>query len=57
LQVENEDVLFDLVIDLIERDPNRKRPLKNIYFPGVSTTRPINFFNNYSFEEIDFDLF
>jgi hypothetical protein len=57
LQVESEDVLFDLVIDLIERDPNRKSIVKNIYFPGASPIRLINFFDNYSFEEVDFDLF
>jgi hypothetical protein len=56
-QIDHEDISFDLVTDLITRDPNRKSLLKIIYFPGVSTTRLINYFIDYSFEEIDFDLF
>jgi hypothetical protein len=57
LQVDNEDFLFDLAVDLIGRDPNRKSLLKTIYFPGVSVSRLFNFFNNFPAEEIDSDLF
>jgi hypothetical protein len=57
LQVENEDVLFNLVTDLIGRDPNRKILLKLIYFPGVSTEHLVNFFSNFPADEIDSDLF
>jgi hypothetical protein len=57
LQVEDEDTLFDLVADLIGRDPNRKSLLKTIYFPGVSSSRLTNYFNIFSAEDIDSDLF
>jgi hypothetical protein len=55
--VDNEDTLFDLVVELIERDPNRKILLKYVYFPGVSSSHLINFLNNFPIEEIDSDLF
>jgi hypothetical protein len=57
LQVDDEDFLFNLVVDLIGRDPSRKTLLKSIYFPGVSSFRLINFFTNFPPEEIDSDLF
>jgi hypothetical protein len=57
LQVDHEDILCDLVIDLIGRDPNRKSLLKLIYFPGVSSSHLINYFNNFRAEEIDYNLF
>jgi hypothetical protein len=56
-QIENEDILFNLVVDLIGQDPNRKSLLKIIYFPAVSTSLLINYFNNFPVEEIDSDLF
>jgi hypothetical protein len=56
-QIDHEDILFDLIVDLIARDPNRKSLFKIIYFLRVSTIRLINYFSDYSFEEIDFDLF
>jgi hypothetical protein len=49
--------LFDLVVNLIEKDPNRKSLLKTIFFHGVSTLRLIKFFNHFSIEDIDSDLF
>jgi hypothetical protein len=57
LQVDNEDILFDLVVDLIGRDPNRKILLRTIFFTGVSSSRLINYFNTFPVEEIDSDLF
>jgi hypothetical protein len=56
-QIDNENILFNLVVDLIGRDPNRKILLKLIYFPYVSTPLLINFFANLPVEEIDSDLF
>jgi hypothetical protein len=56
-QVENEDVLFNLVADLIGRDSKRKILLKLIYFPSVSTEHIVNFFSNFPADEIDSDLF
>jgi hypothetical protein len=56
LQVENEDFLFNRVVELITRDPNRKILLKSIYFPGVSPHLLINFFQNFPVEEIDLDF-
>jgi hypothetical protein len=56
-QIDNEDILFNLVIDLIKRNPNRKSLLKIIYFPAVSTSLLINYFNNFPVEDIDSNLF
>jgi hypothetical protein len=57
LQIDSEDTLFDLVVDLIGRDPNRKILLNCIFSPGVSSSHLINFFNDFPVEEIDSDLF
>jgi hypothetical protein len=43
LLLDNEDTLFDLVVELIGRDPNRKVLFKFIYFPGVSTAHLMQF--------------
>jgi hypothetical protein len=56
-QVDHEDILFNLIIDLIKRDPNRKGFLKVIYFPAVSSSLLIKYFTNVSVEKIDHDLF
>jgi hypothetical protein len=32
LQIDNKDILFNLVVELIDRDPNRKSLFKTIYF-------------------------
>jgi FtsZ-binding cell division protein ZapB len=57
LKVDNEDILFNLVVDLIGRDPNKKILIRCIFFPGVSSSHLTNFFNNFPAEEIDSDLF
>jgi hypothetical protein len=57
LQVDSEDILFDLVVDLIGSDPNRKILLRTIFFPDVSSSRLINYFNTLPVEEMDSDLF
>jgi hypothetical protein len=57
LQVDNEDILFNLIVELITRDSSRKILLKSIYFPAVSTSHLINFFNSFPAEEVDSDLF
>jgi hypothetical protein len=56
-QIEHEDILFTLVVGLIKKDPNRKSLLKFIYFPTVSTSLLINYFSNFSVEDIDSALF
>jgi hypothetical protein len=57
LQIDSENILFDLVVDLIGRDPNRKILLRTIFFPGVSFSRLISYFNTFTVEEMDYDLF
>jgi hypothetical protein len=57
LQVDNEDFLFDLVVDLIGQNPNRKSLLRTIYFSGVSVSCLFNFFNKFLAEEIDPNFF
>jgi hypothetical protein len=43
-QVDHGDALFNLIIDLIKRDPNRKGLLKVIYFSGASASPFMNYF-------------
>jgi hypothetical protein len=57
IQINNENILFILVIDLIKRDPNRKNRVQIIYFPATSSSLLIKCFSNFSAEEIDSDLF
>jgi hypothetical protein len=57
LQIEAEDYLFNLILELIKRDSNRKVLLKSVFYPGVSTSLLISYFKDFPVEEIDFDLF
>jgi hypothetical protein len=57
LQFENEDFLFNLVVELIRRDSNRKILLKYLFFPGMLSSLLLPFFRDFSVEEIDPDLF
>jgi hypothetical protein len=51
LQIDKEDILFNLIVELITRDSSRKILLKSIYFPAVSTSHLINFFNSFPAEK------
>jgi hypothetical protein len=57
LQIDNEDILFQLIIQLIERDSNRKVLLKSIFFSGVSSNLLNSFFKNFPVEEVVSGLF
>jgi radical SAM superfamily enzyme len=57
LQIENENYLFNLVIELIKKDSNRKVLLKSIFYPGVSSSLLISYFRDFPIEEIDYNLF
>jgi hypothetical protein len=57
LQVESEDYLFQLIVNLIEKDNNRMILLKAVHFEFVSSHLLKNFFQNIYNDEIDFELF
>jgi hypothetical protein len=57
LQIENENYLFNLAVQLIERDSNRRILLTFVFFPGVSSSSLVNYFKDYPLEDVDSDLF
>jgi hypothetical protein len=57
LQIENEDYLFQLIIQMIEEDKNRIILLKTVHLEFVSSDLLKKFFENIQNDEIDFELF
>jgi hypothetical protein len=57
LQIEDEDYLFEMVVQLINEDKNRFVLLQNVHIEFVSSHLLKSFFENISNDEIDFELF
>jgi hypothetical protein len=57
LTIPDEDFMLYLLIEMINRDPNRKILLKVIHFPFISSHLLINFLQDYSIDDLDSDFF
>jgi hypothetical protein len=57
LQIDNEDYLFDLIKQLIDKDSKKISLLKTLRFDYLSSNLVLDYFNQFPIDELDSDLF